>query len=199
MKQILVVGEDPLTCALGERLVETCLPHWEMPLPAIDKKGVTKLIPDIPRYIKLAQHQPVLCVADTDRHCPLKLLQDWLPKKVPENFILRLAVIEAESWLLADRSGLAGFLGIAEKIISKTPDDESNPKQHLLHLAKKSCHRQLRTEVVSELDRNKQGNGYNTHLRQSVRNHWSATRGAEQSPSLARAVKKLCHFAQKNA
>lgn len=196
MKQILVVGEDTLTCALGESLVLTFLPNWEMPLPAIDKKGVTKLIPDIPRYIKVAQHQPVLCIADTDGHCPLKLLRDWLPKKIPKTFILRLAVSEAESWLLADRSGLAGFLGIAENIISRTPDTEPDPKRHLLHLASKSSHRQLRTELVSEVDRNKQGLGYNPHLRKFVRDHWSAVRGTEQSPSLTRAVKKLRDFAK---
>jgi hypothetical protein len=42
MKQILVVGEDPLTCALGERLVAELLPEWSVPFSPINTKGITK-------------------------------------------------------------------------------------------------------------------------------------------------------------
>ena len=43
MTQILVVGEDALCCALGERLVAACLPGWKLAQTSIDTKGVTKL------------------------------------------------------------------------------------------------------------------------------------------------------------
>ena len=66
MKRILVVGEDALCCALGEKLVAAALPGWSLAGPAIDTKGVTKLIPALPRYSEQAQFvQPVLCIADT--------------------------------------------------------------------------------------------------------------------------------------
>ena len=112
MKRILVVGEDALSVALGERLVAAGLPGWEMPSPAINTGGVTKLVKALPRSIEQSRHvQPVLCVADTDGRCAVTLLGEWLPRTVPGHFMLRLAVSEAESWILADRSALADFSG----------------------------------------------------------------------------------------
>lgn len=192
MKHILVVGEDPLTCALGEQLVTEILPEWGMPRPAIDNKGVTKLVSALPRFIEQARHvNPVLCIADTDGKCVKKLLTEWLPTAIPESFLLRLAVNEGESWVLADRQALAAFFEIAEKQISRTPDEEDNPKRHVLNLARKSKKRIIRQELVSETDPTKQGNGYNVHLRNFVKNHWSAQRAAENSPSLQRAIDRL--------
>jgi len=195
MNQILIVGEDPLTCALGEQLVKELLPTWNTPLPPINKQGITKLISALPRYIEQAKYvQPVLCIADTDGQCPVNLLAKWLPNTLPEDFTLRLAVNEAESWLLADRKALAEFFGVPEKQVSPTPDAENDPKRHLLNLAKRSRDRELRLEMVSPTDSNKQGNGYNPHLSRFVKMHWSARRAADRSPSLARAVRRITHF-----
>lgn len=199
MKQILIVGEDPLTCALGERLVAELLPDWCMPLSPINTKGITKLIPELPRFIQQAKHfQPVLCIADTDGKCAKELLSKWLPTVLPENFSLRLAVSEAESWLLADRKALADYLEIAEKHVSKAPDEETDPKRHMLALAQKSKKRDIRLEVVSQTDVSKQGNGYNPHLSHFVRAHWSAQRAADNSPSLARAIRRISNLGKAN-
>lgn len=198
MRQILVVGEDPLTCALGEQLVTELLPSWIMPLAAINKKGVTKLIPEFPRFIEQAKFQPVLCIADTDGKCVKELLAKWLPKALPHNFCLRLAVAEAESWLIADRKSIAEYFGILEKHISKAPDEEVDPKRHLLNLARKSKNRDLRLEMVSQTDHSKQGTGYNPRLRDFVKKHWSAQRAAENSPSLARALLRIAKFSEAN-
>lgn len=199
MKQILIVGEDHLSCALGERLVAELLPDWLMPLAPINTKGVTKLIPQLPRFIQQAKHvQPVLCIADTDGKCAKGLLSSWLPKAPPENFSLRLAVSEAESWLLADRKALADYLEIAEKHVSMAPDEEPNPKRHMLVLAGKSKKREIRLEVVSQTDMSKQGSGYNPRLCHFVKTHWSAHRAADNSPSLARAIRRIAKFGQSN-
>lgn len=192
MKQILVVGEDSLTCALGGSLVAELLPTWQMPQPPIDKKGVTKLIPELHRYIRQAREfRPVLCIADTDAQCVRELLDQWLPKQVPENFLLRLAVPEAESWLLADNEALANYLEISPARIPRTPDEIADPKRNLLNLARRSKNRVIRQEVVSQLNPEKQGNGYNQHLCHFVRTHWSAQRAANNSPSLKRSIMRI--------
>ena len=198
MRQILVVGEDSLTCALGEQLVKELLPNWIMPTVPINKKGVTKLAPEFPRFIKEAKFQPVLCIADTDGKCVKELLSKWLPNTLPRNFCLRLAVTEAESWLIADRKAIADYFSIPEKHISKTPDEEIDPKRHLLNLARKSKNRDLRLELVSQTDHSKQGTGYNPRLRQFVKTNWSAQRAAENSPSLARALLRIAKLAETN-
>lgn len=199
MKRILVVGEDPLTCALGEQLVRELLPSWIMPTAPINKKGITKLVPEFPRFIEQAKYvQPVLCIADSDGKCVKELLANWLPKALPNEFCLRLAVTEAESWLIADRKPMADFFGIPEKIVSKTPDEEPDAKRHLLNLARKSKTRDLRLEMISQSDGNKQGNGYNPHPCRFVKTYWSAQRAAQYSPSLARALLRVEKFAEAN-
>jgi len=199
MTQILVVGEDPLTCTLGEQLVRELLPKWIMPMVPINKKGITKLIPELPRFIEQARYiQPVLCIADTDGKCVKELIAKWLPKTLPRDFCLRLAVTEAESWLIADRKSIADYLGIPEIHVSKTPDDEIDPKRHLLNLARKSKNRDLRLELVSQTDNSKQGTGYNPRLCHFVKTHWSAKRAANNSPSLARALLRIAKLEKLN-
>lgn len=194
MKQILVIGEDLLTCTLGERLVREYLPDWRMPLTPINTQGITKLIPSLPRYLQQAKLQPILCVADSDGKCVRELLEKWLPASLPDEFSLRLAVPESESWLLADRHGFSAYFEIPEKLISRRPDEEPDAKRHLLNLAKRSKTRLLRQEVVSPTDTNKPGNGYNLHLCHFVRTSWSASRAGEHSPSLARTIRRIAGF-----
>lgn len=192
MKRILIVGEDSLCCALGERLVANCLPGWQLAGPAIDTRGVTKLLPALPRYAQQAGRvQPVLCIADTDGQCVVDLLTRWLPTPAERRMLLRFAVTEAESWVLADREGAARALAIPLSRLPHRPDEETDPKRLLLTLAARSGKREIRDEMVSAVDRNKQGTGYNLHLGGFVRTTWDVRRAAAASPSLARAVKRL--------
>lgn len=191
MSRILIVGEDALCCALGERLVAVCLPHWTLAQPPIDTKGVTKLQPALPRYLGLAQDlHPVLCIADTDGQCAVDLLTKWLPRG-HQRFALRLAITEAESWVLADRQGFSEALEVPLNKLPQRPDEESDPKRLILNLVKKSKARLFRNEMVSSADPSKPGTGYNLHLVAFVRGKWNARRAAQHSPSLARAVQHL--------
>lgn len=196
-RRILVIGEDALSVALGERLVQACLPDWQTVHPSIDTKGVTKLQAGLPRYLMQAQHvQPVLCVADTDGTCPVTLQQRWLPRPDPR-LVLRLAVTESESWLLADRNGFSRHLGLPLNKLPWHPDAESDPKSLILTLARKSTLRHVRQELVAANDLCKPGSGYNLHLVQFARQHWSAQAAAEQSPSLQRAMQRLQQLSER--
>lgn len=193
MTAILVVGEDELCCALGERLVAELLPGWRLALASINTKGVSRLIADLPRYQNVARHlHPVLCIADTDRApCAAGLLRQWLPHGPQPRFLLRLAVTEAESWLLADRERFAAFLQIAEKHVPTAPDALADAKGCLLALARRSKVRQLRQELLADGPDLRQGSGYNIHLGTYVRTHWQARQAAAASPSLQRAVIRI--------
>jgi len=192
MKRILVVGEDALCCALGERLVGSGLPDWQLAQTSIDTRGVTKLKAALPRYLTQARHvQPVLCIADTDGQCPKQLLADWLSHPVHPSLLLRLAVTEAESWLLADRAGLATAFGIPVNKLPHSPDEVPDPKRLILHLAQRSKRRHIRDEVVSRTDSSRPGSGYNLHLATFVRQQWNIDNAIAHSPSLARAFKRL--------
>lgn len=192
VKRILVVGEDALCCALGEQLVMAALPGWVMAGQPIDTKGVTKLIPALPRYAEQAQFvQPVLCVADTDGQC----VKEWLRRNAPVNrdgnLLIRLAVTEAESWLLADQEGFAHGLQVERRKLPRTPDELLDAKSVLLQILAKSKLRYIRDEAVSATDRTRQGPGYNMHLSNFVRASWNVERARLSSPSLERAFQHL--------
>lgn len=181
-----------MCCALAERLVSAALPSWRLAVEPINTGGVNNLMADIPRFVKQARHlHPVLCIADTDRGCAVELSKKWLASGRDKNFVLRLAVTEAESWLLADKLALSNFLRVPIAKIPRQPDLELDPKRLMLTLARRSKNRMFREELISPFDDTKQGSGYNTHLTSFVRNHWDAYRAAAASPSLARALPRV--------
>lgn len=195
MKSILVVGEDMLCCTLAERLVAATLMGWQLACDPIDKKGITNLVPDLKRYVQFAEGgRPVLCLADTDRRCAKKLVHDWLPLTVPQAFMLRLAVEEAESWVLADRYGFSEAFQVPISKVPHAPDEEGDPKQLVLNLAARSKNRRFREEVVSSGNPRKRGSGYNLHLCSFVRSNWDVFRARQSSPSLDRALCRLEAF-----
>lgn len=197
MNRILVVGEDALCCALGERLVTACLPDWQLAGPSIDTRGVTRLVPALTRYARLAKDRhPVLCIADTDRQCAVTLRSHWLPDWAEPRLLLRLAVTEAESWVLADREGAAVALGVPLARLPQRPDDDLDPKRLVVTLAAKSRNPLIRNELVSAFDRSKRGTGYNLHLAAFVRSTWDVRRAETASPSLARAVRRVSALAK---
>lgn len=185
-----VIGEDGLTCALGERLA-IALTGAPLALAPINAGGVTKLKANIPRYMGMIKLGPVLCIADTDRNCPVDLLSEWLPRGAPAGFMLRFAVSEAESWVLADPDAFAAFMKVPVSRVPRNPDDVQDPKREILALAARSTRRLIREEVVSDRDPSKQGVGYNVHLKDFVSQHWRPQVACEGSPSLARAMARL--------
>lgn len=190
-----MIGEDAVCCAIGEKMVLNSLPEWGLSKSSINTGGITKLVAAIPRYVQHAAHvQPVLCVADTDGKCPVDLVSTWLPAHATPKFLLRLAVSEAESWALADRVGFAQFFSIGLGNLPQQPDTLLDPKREVLRLARISRVRLVRQEMVSALDPNKRGVGYNTHLCRFIREKWVASRASERSTSLGRALARLADF-----
>ena len=193
MTQLVVVGEDGLCCALGQRLVAHALPGWVHAVPPIDTRGVTNLIPRLARYINMARHGPaVICIADSDQGCPVELLTKWLAPAPPTGFVLRLAVREAESWLLADGPGMRDYFGVPLMKLPHQPDELVDPKKDLLKFLSRYAPARLRREMVqaspTQLLR---GSGYNSGLRHFVSVAWRPDRAAGQSPSLRRALVRL--------
>ena len=192
MSCIRIVGEDALCCALGERLVTQVLPDWQLSGQSINTHGISKLVPNLTRYAQQAKHvQPVLCIADTDHQCPVELIQAWVPQGAPGRFVVRLAVSEAESWVLADREGAAEFFGIAMKHVPAQPEAEPDAKRSVLKLARMSTKRQLRQEMVSPSNIDRPGSGYVIHLCSLVMAMWRSDRAAERSGSLQRAIHRI--------
>ena len=151
---VTLVGEDKLCCALGARLLSLLLPTWKVAPTPIVSGGVTKLVPALARYAQVARFgSPVLCVADTDGQCPVALINRWWPaKRRHARMLLRLAVTEAESWVLADHEAMRQRFKVPSKHLPVAPDTLADAKAVLLQLVHRHAPVALRREMV-ELDR----------------------------------------------
>lgn len=191
MSDILLVGEDQLCCELAVKLVRNVLPDWSIGTP-INKKGITRLLPDLKRYAECARHvRPVLCVADTDHQCAVLLRQQWLPDDAPNSFLLRLAVSEAESWVLADREGVADFFEVPLRMIPEGAEELADAKQAVLRIASRSRRPGVRAEMLAPGIVLRPGTGYNVHLAHFVAQSWELERASPRANSLERAVANL--------
>jgi hypothetical protein len=114
---------------------------------------------------------------------------------LPPRLLFRIAVREVEAWLLADREGIANFLGVAKIKVPQNPEAEHDPKNTLINLARKSRKRRLTIEIVPEPgSRASIGPLYNARLSEFVMEHWDVGNARLSSPSLDRALHRLSLF-----
>jgi hypothetical protein len=152
---------------------------------------IRKLLPDVN---DAAKGQPILAMVDlmdTGFDCPVAARDAWLPNPEPR-MLFRLVVREIESWLMADRTGLARFLGVEKDQVPRRPEEEEDPKRSLIRLAKKSPRSRLRRRLVPERSSTAtEGPLYTPTLRRFVRDQWSIQRATPNAESLARCVRAL--------
>ncbi len=128
----------------------------------------------------------------------MHVLRDWKIRPGAQ-FALRLAVTEAESWVLADRQGFAKVFGVPLNKLPQHPDEEADPKRLIMSLAARSKVRLLREEMLAARDTSRRGAGYTLHLVDFVRGQWNIEMAAQHSPSLARAVAHVSRLGQDGA
>ena len=130
---------------------------------------------------------------DSPQNCPPQLIQSWIRAPLSSGFFLRVAVMEVESWIMADRSALAGFLSIPVNRIPSNTDTIANPKEFLVSLARRSTKRRLRDQLVPAPGATtaRVGPEYNSRFSEFVQTHWDLERAAVVSPSLKRTVDRI--------
>jgi hypothetical protein len=190
MTPIAIATEDQLSEAIALRLIaDIRTPHFVQ--LKLGKTGNGYLRSKMNSWYKMAQHQVVLVLTDLDRaNCLVEFRDQWLDTEPPKNLLLRIAVREVESWVLADHIAMRELIG-AKGVLPVAPDELADPKQSLLKLAK-SAPKQIREDLLKTIDGNlAQGVGYNSRLTAWVSSEWSPQRAAERSPSLARTRLRL--------
>ena len=129
---------------------------------------------------------------DTPRDCPPGLVRSWIRGPLKPRFFFRVAVMEVESWVMADRIGFATFLSIPSHRIPSPIDDILNSKEFLLSLARRSKKKAVREALLPAQGATLSvGNEYNTLLSEFVQKHWNLERAATASPSLKRTLDRL--------
>ena len=104
-----------------------------------------------------------------------------------------MAVMEIESWIMADRGALAAFLSIPVNRIPSTPDEIPQPKEFLVSLARRSRKKSLRDQLVPRIGAatTKVGPEYNNCIGEFVRVHWDLECAEAVSPSLKRTLNRI--------
>ena len=88
---------------------------------------------------------------DTGAACVPIAIQEYILNKLPsppKTFLCRFAVNEIESWLLADRKGMAEFMRIPVSRMPLQPESEVFPKRTLVTLARSSRKRKIREGIA---------------------------------------------------
>ena len=114
-------------------------------------------------------------VTDLDRKSsPLELCRDWfdLPcfAMLPRSMIFRVAVHEIESWLIADKTGIASFLGISDSVFPNAPDDLDDPKKVLLDTIRSKCRKKIYRDMLPKMGQSI-GIEYNHMLKKYIQSH----------------------------
>jgi hypothetical protein len=191
MTELALATEDALSEAIGLRLLAELPAYYHNPL-LLRKGGSGYLRSRMESWRQMAQRHMVVILTDLDQlACPLTLRKDWLGKEPPpDNLLLRIAVREVESWVLADHEAVRVLIG-RKGTLPPEPDGLPHPKQHLLNLAK-TAPRAVRDDLLKETGAiSSQGLGYNNRLSAWVRSDWSPERAAQRSPSLRRTRDRL--------
>jgi hypothetical protein len=134
-------------------------------------------------------------LADLDlAECVPGLLNDWRATDLPDSLLFRVAVREVEAWLIADRSGLADYVGFAVARLPAQAEAETDPKRALINAARRSRKKLAREIVPAPGSAAPIGPLYNAHLIQFVQRHWNVEQAAVQAPSLGRTLERLQGF-----
>lgn len=160
----------------------------EFSVTSANGKGVIDR--DIKKYWEAAQIIPYVIFRDLDRDeggCPVAVRSMLSSKTRGESPDLLIRIVDQciESWILADRQGVAEF---CDRSMASVKSPASHHKPYLLSIMKEAKLKDAVEEKGRELDF---GPAYAVHLQHLMTDHWSIERAATESDSLRRALKRL--------
>lgn len=193
---MILASEDVLSEAVLRRLLSAFRPELAVSA-SLGLRGKSYLQSRARELNRTARGVPVFLLVDLDRpsSCAPELLAEWFGTPLEPQMLFRVAVVEVESWLLADRHGLSTFIGVPVNRIPLLTDGIEQPKEFLVNLARRAKRRAVREELVPEPGATTSvGPGYNSQLSWFVSQGWNPSAAAASSDSLRRGIDRLCAF-----
>jgi hypothetical protein len=143
------------------------------------------------RSAKSIRYLTLVDFMDTHKPCPGHVVTTWLPHR-ETNMLLRIVVRELESWLLADREGIARFLVLSLSRIPERPEEIADPKRELVNLARRSRNQRVRAGLVPEAgSRAIVGKLYTSEMIRFINDEWDIQVARNNAPSLDRCLSRL--------
>lgn len=188
-KTISLVVEDPVSDAALRRILQTTAPQVHI-AATHGLQGNGYIRRKISDFNRSSRGHPFLVLTDLDNGiCAPQLVQEWLPVPKEPNLLFRVAVREVETWLMADRKGMAEFLVVPLSHLPEEVESIMMPKEFLMNAAKRSGNRNIREDIPPRSGSTaKTGADYNGTLIRFVTERWNVTHAAKRSPSLQRTV-----------
>lgn len=177
--------------AVAQRLLQDCGHESGV---TYGKKGWNYIQQRIGSFDRAAGVHGLLTLVDfmdTGKSCPPAVVHDWLPQRAATH-LFRVAVREIESWILADRKGVARFLEVPLVKIPRDVEALADPKQALVNLARSSRSRVIREALVPRTGYTAvEGPLYSSEVARFVRLNWNHDAARLQSDSLHRCIHRL--------
>lgn len=193
----------PLNLAVEDALTEALLGKILRVIPTVyairtiyNRGGYGYLRQNINGFNNAAKGIPFLIGTDLDTcECPPILIADWLHQPRHHNLLVRVAVREAEAWVLADKENFANFLGIQSTLVPEDVETIPDPKKQLIQLARRARKRELREDICPPANSTRTvGPNYNSRLSAFVQRQWDPNMARTRATSLARTIDRLIEF-----
>ncbi|MCU1245698.1 MAG: hypothetical protein JWN02_1608 [Acidobacteria bacterium] len=189
---MIAAVEDALSEAVVRRIVAVVRPDLKL-YSVMRKNGHGYIRSRIRELNRTAQTIPVLVLVDLDRPepCPADLIESFLPAPRASKLLFRVAVMEIESWVMADRPAFAKFLSVSLNRVPENPDTVLRPKEAIVSIAKRSARKAIRDDMVPSPGGTRMvGPAFNARLIRFVET-WDPEAAARVSPSLQKAIERL--------
>lgn len=201
---VYISGEDEVTVEVTKRVLGYCSQDFSVIKNIPARGGEVKN--KISALNKLSNSAPVVVLVDLDADSCAPILKERLLQGVEQNdnFILNIAVDEAEAWLAADRDGMAKFLKVNIDDIPKSHLTKQGGKNAVVEMefkmkcslelthviALKSKDKTIR-ETIGSKDKRCKGKEYNPTIVPFIRNDWNIENALRNSDSLRRMIERL--------
>lgn len=155
--------------------------------------GKARLLAKLTGFNAAAAFSPWVVIVDLngDAQCAPDFVQVHMPARSPQ-MAFRVAVRQAEAWLMGDREELAAYLRVSERRIPPDPEMEVDAKQSMVNIARQSRSRQVRDDMVpTAASGRKAGANYAGRLIEFATARWRPLEAAQRVDSLSRCLQSL--------
>ena len=132
LNSVILAVEDTLSDAVSTKILESFGIEIMLRIGFKGNSYLKQKAPSLNQTARGSYDVFMLTDLDSPQNCPPQLIQSWIRAPLNSGFFLRVAVMEVESWIMADRSALARFLSIPVRRIPSNTDDIDNPKEFLV-------------------------------------------------------------------
>lgn len=201
---VYIVGEDEVTRAIIVRIIQEYAPHLSI-IQYIPARG-SEIKSKINKLNRVALQSPVVLLSDLDTDPCAPIAKNHLTNGVfpisPE-FVISIAVDEAEAWLLADTNGFASYFGIPiEQMPNCSLQSFLGPRRRMEmsipmkssyyithHLINHSSKGQLKAQIFATTSC--KGKEYNEAIIPFIRTKWNISAARQKSYSLDGMIKRI--------